>query len=105
MSHPPEIVDLEMFDTDYAQLVAVDPIAAQLTVMLEKQVYDYRRTTRQDKRDNLLCRIATTAELFSAADIEAIDDRTRETGFSLHEDERQFILDWLKCELGIDLEA
>lgn len=115
MSQKPKIVDLKMLDTDFAQLVAVDPIAAQLRVVfgpdrynpqyVRQQVEWYRRTTRQDERDNLLCRIATSAELFTAAEMEAIDERTRDVGFSLHEAERQFVIDWLKCELGIDLEA
>lgn len=104
-----------MLDTDFAQLAAVDPIAAQLRVVfgpdrynpqyIRQQVEWYHRTTQQDERDNLLCRIAASAELFTAAEIEAIDERTREFGFSLREEERQFVIDWLKCELEIDLEA
>lgn len=115
MSQKPKIVDLKMLDTDFAQLAAVDPIAAQLRVVfgpdrynpqyIRQQVNWYHRATQQDERDNLLCRIATSAELFTAAEIEAIDERTREFGFSLVEEERQFVIDWLKCELEIDLEA
>ncbi len=105
VSQSPKIIDLEMLDTDYAQLVEVDPVTAQLTIKVEKQVYGYRRATRQDERDNLLCRIATLADLFTPADLEAIDDRTRKAGFSLQEDERRFIIDWLKWELNIDLAA
>ena len=115
MSQKPKIVDLKMLDTDFAQLAVVDPIAAQLRVVfgpdrynlqyIQQQVGWYRLTTQQDQQDNLLYRIATSAELFTAAEMEAIDERTREFGFSLSEDERQFIIDWLKCELGIDLEA
>lgn len=101
----PQIIDLKMLDTDFAQLVEVDPLTAQLTVLIGKQIYGYCRVMRQDQRDNILCQIATSAELFTAADLEVIDDRTRETGFSLQEDERQFILDWLKCEFKIDLEV
>lgn len=105
MSETPKIIDLQMLDTDFAQLVEVDPGAAKLTIAIQKQVWWYRQTTRQDKRDNLLYQIATRADLFPALDMEAIDQRTREVGFSLDEDERQFIIDWLKWELKIDLEA
>lgn len=104
-NHNPQIIDLEMLDTHFAKLIEADPLAAQLTVTVGKQIYGYRHATRRDQQDNFLCKIATSAELFTAADLEAIDDRTREQGFSLHEDERQFILDWLKCEFKIDLEA
>jgi len=105
VSETPKVVDLQMLDTDFAQLVEVDPGTAKLTVAIQKQVWWYRQTTRQDKRDNLLYQIATKADLFPALDMEAIDQRTREVGFSLHEDERQFIIDWLKWALEIDLEA
>jgi len=105
VSQTPKIIDLQMLDTDFAQLVEIDPGAAKLALAIQKQVYWYRQTTQQDKRDNLLYQIATKADLFSALDTEAIDQRTREVGFSLHEDERHFIIDWLRWELKIDLET
>ena len=105
-----------MLDTDFAKLLEAEPIPEHLKLRLEREDYDvdylshqarrYRYAKDQEERDDLLCRIASRAGLFSAADMEAIDDRTRQTGrFSLQATERQQVLNWLEDELAIYLES
>ena len=74
---------------------------------LGKQVAQYRYGDGdQQRRDDILCNIATTAGLFSLADMEDINDRLRRSGrFFLTEGERQQVINWLLDELGINLNA
>ncbi|NET33175.1 MAG: hypothetical protein F6K19_14345 [Cyanothece sp. SIO1E1] len=115
MNPDPKIVDLKLLDTDYARLVAVESVPDEFKELfisehynleyLGKQISRCRYLTDPEARDDALCKIAMTAELFTAADLEVIDDRTRETGrFSLIPDERKQVINWLKDELKIDLE-
>ena len=114
MSQKPKIVDLKMLDTDFAQLAEANPVSAYRKMVfgpdcynveyIQQQVRWYQCATTQNERDNLLCRIAGSGELFTPADMEAIDDRTRENGiFSLLAAERKQVIDWLKDQLEIDL--
>lgn len=112
---PPIVVSLEMLDTDYAKLVAGEPIAPDrcdrigwsegTCRRLGKQIARYRYGNRDPQdRDDVLCTIATMAELFTCADLEAINDRLRWEGcFYLTEGERQQVVNWLQDELAIDL--
>lgn len=116
MSQQPKIVHLNILDTDYAKITAGERIPEERKqrlawgnpafTRLSKQIARYRYDDRLDQqgRDDLLCNIATTAGLFTLADMEDIDDRLRKTGrFYLTEGERQQILNWLQDELAIDL--
>ena len=115
-TNQPGIVRLNMLDTDYAKMVAGEPIAqdrvdrieaidAFTLNRLEKQISRYRYgQLDQEGRDDILCDIGTTAELLSPADMEDIRQRVRETGqFYLTPGEREQIINWLKDELAIDL--
>lgn len=116
LENQPRIVRLEMLDTDYAKMVAGEPIAqdrrdrlesadAYTLNRLEKQISRYRYgKLGQPGKDDILCDVGLTAELLTPADMEDIHQRTREAGyFYLKEDERQQILNWIKDELAIDL--
>ena len=116
MSNQPRIVRIDMLDTDYARMVAGEPIAkerrsrlegadAHTFERLEKQIsrYRYGQLTQIDK-DDILCDVGLTADLLNQSDMEEINQRVRETGcFSLTDSEREQIINWLKDELGIDL--
>jgi len=114
----PRIVRLEMLDTDYAKMVAGEPIALERRERLgwadsytferlEKQISRYRHgQLNQEGRDDILCDVGLIAELLTPADMEDIHQRTREKGyFYLKEGERQQIINWLKDELAVDLTA
>ncbi len=117
MNQSPKIVHLDILDTDYAKILAGEQIPldrqqrlswSQSTFeRISKQLASYRYgQLDQQGKDDLLCNIATTAGLFTLADIEDINDRLRRTGqFYLTAGERQQILNWLRDELAIDLEA
>ena len=117
MSHQPKIVHLNILDTDYARIAAGERISEERKQRLEwdssafnrlsKQIARYRYADLdQQGRDDLLCNIGNTAGLFSLADIEDINDRLRQTGcFYLTPGERQQIVNWLRDELAVDLEA
>ena len=116
VSQPPKIVHLDILDTDYAKIAAGERISEERQQRLawgkstfhrlSKQIARCRHDDRLDQqgRDDLLCNIATTAGLFTLADMEDIDDRLRRTGqFYLTDGERQQILNWLQDELAVDL--
>ncbi len=115
MTQQPKIVHLDILDTDYAKIAAGEQISAEhrqrlawgnATInRLSKQIARYRYDNiDQQGRDDLLCNIANTAGLFTAADMEDINDRQRRTGcFYLTPSERQQIFNWLQDELAIDL--
>lgn len=107
-----------MLDTDYAKMVAGEPIAEERRQRLEaaddytlnrleKQISRYRYgQLDQSGKDNILCDVGLTAELLNQADMEDIHQRVRDTGeFYLTAGERQQIINWLKDELAIDLTA
>lgn len=110
------VVRIDMLDTDYAKMVAGEPIAADridrlddldayTLARLEKQISRYRYgQLDQSGKDDILCDVGLTAELLNQADMEDIHQRVRETGqFYLTKSERQQIINWLKDELAIDL--
>jgi hypothetical protein len=111
----PKIVHLDILDTDFAKMAAGETIPEDKQQRLGferdafqklgKQVAQYRYGDGdQQRRDDILCNIATTAGLFSLADMEAINDRLRFSGtFFLTEGERQQVMNWLWDELGINL--
>ncbi|MGF1460525.1 MAG: hypothetical protein ACFBSG_16045 [Leptolyngbyaceae cyanobacterium] len=117
MTQSPKIVRLNILDTDYAKIAAGETIPAdrqqrlqwdQSTLnRLSKQIARYRYDSLDEQgRDDLLCNIANTADLFTLADMEDINDRLRRTGrFYLTQGERQQIINWLKDELNVDLET
>ena len=117
-SSEPNIVRIDMLDTDYAKMVAGEPIAEERRQRLEaaddytlnrleKQISRYRYgQLDQSGKDNILCDVGLTAELLNQADMEDIHQRVRDTGeFYLTAGERQQIINWLKDELAIDLTA
>jgi hypothetical protein len=116
VSQQPKIVHLNMLDTDYAKMAAGESIPEDrkqrlawgniVFKRLSQQIARYRYDAGLDQqgRDDLLCKIATTAELFTMADLEDINDRLRRTGrFYLTDSERQQIMNWLQDELAVDL--
>jgi hypothetical protein len=117
VSQHPKIVRLNILDTDYAKIAAGERIPedrkqrlawGQYTFdRLSKQIARYRYGSLDEQgRDDLLCNIATTAGLFTLADMEDINDRLRRTGrFYLTPGERQQITNWLRDELAIDLDV
>jgi len=112
----PKIVSLGMLDTDYAKMMAGEPIAPERRERLGwadnytferlgKQISRYRHgQLNQEGKDDILCDVGLVAELLTPADMEDIHQRTRERGyFYLKEGERQQIINWLKDELAVDL--
>lgn len=117
MNQRPKIVHLDILDTDYAKMAAGERISAERQQRLHwsnptfsrlsKQIARYRYDSLdQQGRDDLLCNIATTAGLFTLADMEDINDRLRRTGqFYLTEGERLQIINWLQDELAVNLQV
>ncbi len=116
MAHQPRIVRLDMLDTDYARMVAGEPIAKERQGRLEAaDAYTFNRLEKQISRylygqlpqegkDDILCDIGQTAELLTQCDMEDIHQRMRATGrFYLTSGEREQIINWVKDELGIDI--
>ena len=116
MSERPVVVQINMLDTDYAKMVAGEPIARERWERLEaldpftldrlvKQISRYRHgQLAQEGKDNILCDIGLTVELLNQSDMEDIRYRVREVGyFYLTVDEREQIVNWLKDELAVDL--
>jgi hypothetical protein len=111
----PRIVHLNLLDTDYAKIAAGEQIPEEKKQRFAQDGYDFEKLGKQIARyryagmdqqgqDDILCSIATTAELFSVSDIEDINDRLRHTGcFYLTESERQQVINWLFDELGVNL--
>ena len=116
MSEQPVVVQIDMLDTDYARMVAGEPIPQERWENLEaidpytldrlgKQISRYRHgQLAQESKDNILCDIGQTVELLNQSDMEDIRYRVREAGhFYLTIDERKQIINWLKDELAVDL--
>jgi len=115
--HQPRIVPLNLLDTDYAKIAAGEPIPADRRQRLAAESYDFDRLGQhiaryrhghldQQGRDDILGTLGSTAGLFTPADLEAQDDRLRQGGtFYLTPGERQQVLNWLRDELGVDLET
>lgn len=116
MNDQPRVARLDMLDTDYARMVAGEPIPqerrerleatdAHTFDRLEKQISRYRYgQLGQEGKDDILCDIGLTADLLTRSDMEDIHQRVRETGrFYLTAGERQQIVNWVKDELAIDL--
>lgn len=116
MTHQPKAVRLNMLDTDYARMVAGEPIAKERQSRLEAaDAYTLNRLEKkisrylygqlsQESKDDILCDIGQTAELLTQCDMEDIHQRVRKTGrFYLTNGERQQIINWVKDELGIDM--
>ncbi len=113
----PKIVNLNILDTDFAKIAAGEAIPEDKKQRLGftpddcqklgKQVAQYRYGDGdQQRQDDILCNIATTAGLFSLADMEDINDRLRFSGrFFLTDGERQQVINWLWDELGVNLNA
>lgn len=116
MSQQPNIVHLNILDTDYAKMAAGEQISDDRKQRLNWGDYAFNRLSKQiarfryddldqQGRDDLLCNIGTAAGLFTRADMEDINDRLRQTGrFYLTRGERQQIINWLRDELAVDLE-
>jgi hypothetical protein len=115
-SHPqPRIVRLDLLDTDYAKILAGEPIPQEKQARLVQDSYDFTRLGQhiaryrygsldEQGRDDILCTLGSIAGLFTLADVEDMNDRLRQTGrFYLTPGERQQVLNWLSDELGIDL--
>ena len=117
MSQQPKIVRLDLLDTDYAKIAAGERIPEDKKQQLAWSNYTFDRLSKQiaryryanldqQGRDDLLCNIASTAGLLTLADMEDIDDRLRRTGkFYLTDSERKQIINWVRDELSIDIEA
>lgn len=116
MSEQPVVIQIDMLDTDYAKMMAGEPIAPERWERLEaldaytldrlgKQISRYRHgQLAQEGKDNILCDIGLTVELLNQSDMEDIRYRVREVGhFYLTVDEREQIINWLKDELAVDL--
>ncbi|MEO0352909.1 MAG: hypothetical protein AAF282_22960 [Cyanobacteria bacterium P01_A01_bin.15] len=121
MSHKPtqpaKIVKLTMLDTDYAAMVAGEPIDDERKQRLEAtdpQAFQYisRQISRyrygchtQEERDDALYNIGSMVGLMTPSDVEAVNDRLRHTGhLYLTQGERLQILNWLQDELAISFE-
>jgi len=117
VSQHPNIVHLNILDTDYAKIAAGERISEERKQRLAWGNYTFNRLSKQiaryryggldqQGRDDLLCNIGNTAGLLTAADMEDINDRLRRTGqFYLTVGERQQIINWLRDELAVDLET
>ncbi len=115
MSQSPQIIPLNILDTDYAKIVAGETIDSDRKHRLAwgdaafdrlgQQIARFRYAALdQQGRDDLLCKIGTVAELFTLSDREDFDDRIRTTGiFYLTPGERQQVVNWLRDELAVDV--
>ncbi|NEP63651.1 MAG: hypothetical protein F6K31_43300 [Symploca sp. SIO2G7] len=121
VSHIPrqsaKVVNLDILDTDYAAMLAGEPIADERKQRLEstdpqafryisRQISRYRYGCHtQEERDDALYNIGATVGLMTPADREDIHDRLRRTGhLYLTQGERMQILNWLQDELAISFE-
>lgn len=118
MTQSPKIVHLDLLDTDYAKLAAGESFPVERRQRLAAEDYDRHDFERLGKqvaryrygdldmqgRDDILCSIGARADLFSRTDMEAFDDRLRQTGrFYLTVGERQQVINWLADELDVAL--
>lgn len=114
---PAKIVKLDLLDTDYAAMVAGEPIDNERKQRLEAtdpQAFDYisRQISRyrygchtQEERDDALYNIGAIVGLMTPSDIEDVNDRLRHTGhLYLTQGERLQILNWLEDELAVSFE-
>ncbi len=113
----PQIIPLNMLDTDYAQMVAGEVISTRRCDRLGwgqgscdrlgQQIARYRYNRgNPPTQDDALSTIAGLADLFTSADWEAIHDRLRkENHFYLTAGERRQVLNWIRDEVGVDLTA
>lgn len=121
MSHTPgqpaKIIKLDILDTDYAAMMAGEPIADERKQRLDatdpqafqyisRQISKYRYgCNTQEERDDALYNIGAMVGLMTPADMEDIHDRLRHTGhLYLTQGERIQILNWLQDELAISFE-
>ncbi|MBD0266801.1 MAG: hypothetical protein ICV77_00770 [Cyanobacteria bacterium Co-bin8] len=114
-SQDPKIVRLNLLDTDYAKIAAGEAIPEDKKRRLAPDHYNFEKLGKQIARyryadldqqglDDILCSIGVTADLFTLADLEDINERLRRTGqFYLTEGERQQVINWLQDELGVEL--
>lgn len=121
VSHKPrqtaKVVKLEILDTDYAAMVAGEPIDderkqrldtadPQTVEYISRQISRYRYGCHtQEERDDALYNIGSMVGLLTPSDMEDVHDRLRHTGhLYLTQGERLQILNWLKDELAISFE-
>ena len=121
MSHRPKqpikIVKLDILDTDYAAMVAGEPIADERKQRLEAtdpQAFEYisRLISKyrygchtQEERDESRYFVGAMVWLMTPSDVEDVNDRLRHTGhLYLTQGERLQILNWIEDELAISLE-
>ncbi|MEO0532542.1 MAG: hypothetical protein AAF215_01575 [Cyanobacteria bacterium P01_A01_bin.123] len=117
VSQAPKIVNLNMLDTDYAKLLNGELIPEERKYRLKAEAHTYERLSKQiaryrhgkleqTGRDDILCNIGATVDLFSPADMDVFNDRLRISGqFYLTAGERQQVINWLQDELLIDLDS
>ena len=117
MNPEPIIIPIDILDTDYAKMMAGEPIPEDRKRRLEaaspdtfeylsKQIsrYLYGNLNQEDK-DDVLCNIGSAVELWTPSDLEDMNDRLRSTGhFYLTKSERLQIKNWLKDEFDIALD-
>ncbi len=118
VSHKPrptvKIMKLDILDTDYAAMVAGEPIAddrKQRLDAMDPQAFEYisRQISRyrygchtQEERDDALYNIGTMVGLMTPSDVEDVNERLRHTGhLYLTQGERLQILNWLQDELAV----
>ncbi|MEM7066127.1 MAG: hypothetical protein AAF572_23550 [Cyanobacteria bacterium P01_B01_bin.77] len=114
---PAKIIKLDILDTDYAAMVAGEPIADERKQRLEEadpQAFRYisRQISRyrygcptQEERDDALYNIGVMVGLMTPSDMEDVNDRLRHTGhLYLTQGERVQILNWLQDELAISFD-
>ncbi|NEQ55048.1 MAG: hypothetical protein F6K11_33815 [Leptolyngbya sp. SIO3F4] len=112
-----KIIKLDILDTDYAAMMAGEPISDERKQRLEatdpqafkyisRQIARYRYGCHtQEERDDALYNIGAMVGLMTPADIEDIHERLRHTGhLYLTQGERRQILNWLQDELAISFE-
>jgi len=115
---PPKILKLDILDTDYAAMVAGEPLDDERKQRLEAtdpQAFTYisRQISRyrfgchtQEERDDALYNIGAMVGLMTPSDMEDVHDRLRHTGhLYLTQGERLQILNWLQDELAISFES
>ena len=114
---PAKILKLDILDTDYAAMVAGEPISDERKQRLEaadpqaveyisRQISKYRYGCHnQEERDDALYNIGAMVGLMTPSDIEDVNDRLRHTGhLYLTQAERVQILNWLQDELAVSFE-
>ncbi len=112
-----KIIKLNILDTDYAAMVAGEPIADERKQRLDetnpqtlnyisRQISRYRYGCHtQEERDDALYNIGAMVGLMTPFDIEDVNDRLRHTGhLYLTDGERLQILNWLQDELAVSFD-